>query len=597
MKLAPSSSTSACAQSRGPAFLMTAVTAAVMLCGTPAHAQGGPATAQAYVPGRILVMPRAGMTDGALAKILRENGEGRARRVGRSELRIVELTPGREQAMVERLARHPHFKFAELDRLVPASLVTNDPYFGNQWHLPKIGADAAWDQSSGSGITIAILDTGVDAAHPDLAAKIVPGWNFHANTNNTTDDYGHGTKVAGSAAAVYNNGAGVAGVAGAAKIMPIRIAGADGYASLSAMASGLIYAADNGARVANISYICADSATVISAANYMKSKGGLVTSSAGNYGVDEGIAATTSMIPVSATDSGDAKASWSSYGAYVAMSAPGTGIYSTTKGGGYGSVSGTSFSAPVTAGVIALMMAANPKLSSSEIESLLYATAVDLGTAGRDPKFGHGRVNAAAAVQAALNATSTADTQAPTASIGAPLGSSTVTGLVPVDVSASDNVGVTKVELRVNGTLVATDTSAPFAFSWDSAMVANGMATLSATAIDAAGNAGRSADVAVNVANVAAVDTVPPVLSIANPINGSKVKGNVAIKVNASDNNGTAGLVQTLYIDGARVATVSGGTLSYNWNTKKASAGGHSIQAVATDAAGNSTTQSVSVTK
>lgn len=572
--------------------------AAALACGS-VGAQSlarGEAT-ESYAPGRVLVMPRAGLPDAALVKILEEHGGGKARRLGNSNLHIVDLPAGAEKTLVERLSRHPHIKFAELDRWVLPNLVTNDPYLGSQWHLPKIGANAAWDAARGDGVTIAILDTGVDALHPDLLARMVPGWNIYDNNSNTSDVYGHGTKVAGAAAASMSNGVGVSGVAGNARIMPIRISGIDGSASLSAMAQGLTWAADKGARVANISYLSADSAAVNSAASYMKSKGGLVTTSAGNSGVDQNIAATSSMIPVSATDGSDVKTSWSSYGVFVAMSAPGAGIYTTTNGGGYAAVSGTSFSSPITAGVVALMMSANPSLSSSAVEKLLFSTAVDLGTAGRDSLYGYGRVDAAAAVQAALSAVSVVDTSAPAASISAPLGSSTVSGLVAVNVGASDNMGVTKVELRVNGTLIATDTSSPYGFSWDSSKVANGMSSLVATAYDAAGNAGSSAAVAVNVANTFAADTSPPTVRISNPVNGAKVTGNITIRVDSTDNNGSAGILQTLYINGKSVASVSGGALSYGWNTRKMAAGSYTIQATAQDAAGNRATQSIQVAK
>jgi thermitase len=572
--------------------------AAALPCGAAVAqkpAQG--AEPQSFVTGRILVMPRAGLSDAALAKVLGENGGGKARRIGKSELRIVDLPAGKERAMVDRLARHPHIKFAEMDRIVRPTLVTNDPYLGSQWHLPKIGADVAWDTASGTSITIAILDTGVDSTHPDLSSRIVPGWNIYDNNSNTADVYGHGTKVAGSAAAAYNNGAGVAGVAGAAKIMPIRISAVDGGASLSAMAQGLTWAADHGARVANISYLCADSSSVLSAASYMKSKGGLVTSAAGNYSVQETFPASASMIPVSSVDSNDVKASSSSYGAYVSMSAPGVGIYTTTNGGGYASVSGTSFASPVTAGAIALLMSANPSLANTEIEKLLFSTAVDLGAAGRDIMYGSGRVNAAAGVLAAKAAVSTSDSTAPTASISAPLGSSTVSGLVPVNVTAADNVGVTRVELRANGVLLATDSAAPYAFSWDSSKVVNGMSSLVATAYDAAGNAGVSTTVAVNVANVTIADVTPPTVAIGNPVNGSTVTGNVTISVTASDDGGASGISQTLVVNGKTVATATGSALSYNWNTRKLAKGTYTVQAVAKDKAGNTTTRSVQVSK
>lgn len=555
--------------------------------------------APTYVKGRILVMAKSGLSDAAISTALTERTGGRGRRIGSTGLHIVDLPAGAsEQAMVDSLSRHPHFKFAELDRIVPAQLVTNDPYLGSEWHLANIGVGQAWDSASGGGVIVAILDTGVDATHPDLAAQLVAGWNVYDNNANTSDVYGHGTKVAGTVAAAANNGIGVAGVAAAARIMPIRISDLTGSASYSAMAQGLTWAADRGARVANISYVAAGSAAVISAANYMKSKGGLVVTSAGNYGTDAGIAPTTAMIPVSATDSNNALTSWSSFGSFVALAAPGAGIYTTTSGGGYAAVSGTSFSSPVTAGVIALMMSARPTMSNANVESLLYASALDLGTAGRDVYYGYGRVDAAAAVAATMAATLiTADTASPVVSVDTPLGASSVSGLVTVGVTATDNVGVSRVELRVNGALLATDTSAPYTFSFDSAVLRNGTVSLVATAYDAAGNAGISPTVSLSVVNTLLADTTPPTVSITNPANGSSVSGQQTVQVSAADNAGAAGIQQTLYVDGVKVATATGGSLSFKWNTQRLSSGSHTLQAVARDAAGNSSSQIITVNR
>ena len=556
------------------------------------------AGAHSLVAGRILVMPRAGISEAALAKIAKEHGAGSSRRLGNSGLRLLSLAAGTEVATAQRLSRHPHIKFAEVDRLVPHEMVTNDPYLGSQWHVQKIGAASAWDSSLGAGVTIAILDTGVDASHPDLAGAMVAGWNVYDNNANTADVYGHGTKVAGAAAAMANNGQGVAGVAGGARIMPIRISDTSGMATYSAMAQGLTWAADNGAKVANISYVAAGSASVISAAQYMKSKGGLVTTSAGNYGTDAAIAPSDSLIVVSATDSGDAKASWSSYGSFVAMSAPGVGIYSTTSGGGYGAVSGTSFAAPVTAGVIALMMSVKPALANGTVQSLLFSTAVDLGAAGRDAYFGHGRVNAAAGVTAAMNAAASLDTVAPSVSILSPSAGTAVSGLVAIDAAAADNVGVAKVELWVNGSLKATDTLQPYGFSWDTSTVANGQHSLVVRAVDGAGNSTNSAAVAVNVANSVTVDSQAPNVEFLSPTNGSVVSGSKAvINLAASDDSGAAGIQQTLYINGKLVATTTGATLKYSWSTRKYAAGSIGLTAVAKDAAGNTSTRSITVTK
>ena len=593
---------------RRSSLAAVALASAAFCAGAGAQAPVNQGTsAQASAKGRILVQARAGLSDKALAKILGENGGGRGRRMGRSDLHIIDLQEGAEQAMVARLSRNPHVKFAEVDRLVRHDLVANDPYLGSQWHLATIKAGAAWDLSQGSGITIAILDSGVLPTHPDLVQ--VAGWNFFDNNANTADANGHGTAVAGAAAAMANNGAGVAGVAGAARIMPLRVSDAAGYAYYSTIASAVTFAADNGARVANASFggVYA-SASVQSAANYFKSKGGLLVVSAGNSGANDGASVISAMIPVSATDSSDLRASWSSFGNYVALSAPGVGIWTTSSDGTYRAASGTSFSAPITAGVAALVMAAKPSLTSAQVENLLYATAQDLGTAGRDIYFGHGRVDASAAVIAAAG-TVAVDTQAPAVSIAAPLGSASVSGLTTVDVSASDNVGVTKVVLQVNGNSVATDTASPFQFSWDTAAVSNGAANLVAVAYDAAGNSKASTRVSVNVANNVVVnppppppppvtaDTTPPVVAVINPANGKKVSGRVRVSSSASDNAGASGIKQTLYIDGKVVASGSGSSLSFDWNTRKVSSGAHTIQAVAQDAAGNQTTASVQVSK
>jgi thermitase len=555
-----------------------------------------------FARGRILVEARPGLSNTELDKILKAQG-GKRRKLGQSNVYIVDLAANAsETAVVERLRHNPHLKFVELDRRIKASMAVNDPYLGSEWHLSKIGAAAAWDVSEGAGITIAILDSGVDTTHPDLAPNLVAGFNFFDNNTDVSDVCGHGTAVAGTAAAASNNGAGVAGMAGHAKIMPVRIAGIDAagcFSYYSTIASGLTYAADHGARIANISYgDLTSSAAVASAADYMKSKGGLVFVSAGNTGTDQGAPVSNSMIVVSATDSNDSRANWSSYGSFVALSAPGAGIWTTSRGGIYQAWSGTSFSSPLAAGVAAVMMTANPALGAAQVESLMYSSSVDLGTTGRDPQFGFGRVDAAAGAQAAASAVVVVDTQAPSVAITAPMGSSSVLGVVAVDASASDDVGVARVELQVNGTTVATDTAAPFGFSWDSTGVANGMANLVAVAYDAAGNRGQSATVAVNVANPVppvTVDTTAPVVQIINPVAGA-VTGNVAVSVSASDDSGAAGISQTLYIDGKLSAKGNGGTLSYNWNSRKVASGTHTIEAVARDAAGNSSSARVSVT-
>lgn len=571
-----------------------------------------------WVPGRLLVQPRPGLPEAEFEKALKPHGGKQVGRIDGIDVRIIQLPPQASEKAVEALLKHnKHLQFVERDMILKPEAVVDDPYFGSAWHLPKIGATTAWERSQGEGITIAILDSGVDAAHPDLASKLVPGWNFYNYNADTSDVYGHGTQVAGAAAAASNNGVGVASVAGAARIMPIRVTDTSGMGYISTMASGITWAADQGARVANLSFAAAGAySTVQSAAQYMKNKGGLVVTAAGNDGKEQPYTANASTIVVSATGSSDVKASWSTYGQFVDIAAPGVSIYTTKRGGGYGAASGTSFASPVTAGVAALMMAANPTLGAADIEKALFASATDIGTAGFDNYYGHGRVNAGAAV-AAVATVKTSDTSAPTVSITSPSGGSQVQGLVAVDVAASDNVGVSRVDLLVNGAQVASDTTAPYGFSWDSTQVADGAATLTANAYDAAGNHKATA-VSVTVANVIATpepeptpeaeptpepgtdeqtsaDTAAPVATIGNPVDGSKVNGNVTVQGSAADDVGVARM--RLFINGELVSTANGSNLSYRWNTRKIDAGSHTVVLEAEDAAGNKGSRSVSVTK
>lgn len=574
---------------------LTPLALVAALVGAGGHASAQTPGPQEWAKGRLIIGARAGLSQGDLDKLLRPHG-GRARRLGGSDLHVVELPPNVPETVVQRLLhKHPLLKFAELDFKVSPNFQPNDPYVPSQWHLGTMRMNGAWENAAGSGVTIAILDTGVLSSHADLAANALPGWNAYDNNSATGDVHGHGTLVAGTAAAVVNNATGVAGIAGAARFMPIRVTDTSGMGYYSTIASGITYAADRGARVANASFhYLFSSSAVISAANYMKSKGGLVVVCAGNNGANENAGATSSMIVVSATDANDNLAGWSSYGNMVSMSAPGVGIWTTAANGGYASANGTSFASPAVAGVAAVMMSVNPSLGPNQIESLLFSTAVDLGAAGRDIYFGYGRVDAEAAVSAARAATAV-DSQRPSVAIASPAGGTTVSGLVPIDVSASDNVGVTRVELRVNGALVSSDVAAPYQFSWDSTGAANGGVSLTAVAYDAAGNAQTSAAVSVNVANAVASDITAPTVSIKSPQDGAQVSGTVQVRVAASDDAGSSGLTQRLFIDGAQVASSSGGSLNYAWNTRKASMGSHTLTVQAVDAAGNIGTSSIRV--
>ncbi len=549
-----------------------------------------------FAEGRILVQTRVGLSKQQLDNLLNMHGAKSKGQIGKLDLYRVSVPPQAEAAVAAALRHNKHVEFAELDELVEyTEIPPNDPLYPNAWHLPRIKASGAWSLSQGQGVTVAVLDTGVYENHVDLVGQMTPGWNAASNDADTSDIAGHGTKVAGTVAAQSNNGAGVASVAWNARIMPIRVTNSsDGRAYLSSIAAGLSWAADHGAKVANISYDGLNSSSsVTSAAQYMNSKGGVVVVAAGNSGSDPGHSDNPYLITASATTSSDSKASWSSYGYYVDIAAPGVGIWTTTSSGGYAAVNGTSFASPITAGVAALVKAANPNLTPSQVEVVLEDSAVDLGTAGWDVYYGHGQVDAHAAVQAALQMQA-ADTQPPSASILTPTNGSTIAGLVAVDLSVNDNVAVSRVDLFLDGRLLASDASEPYAFSWDSAEHADGAATLTAYVYDTSGNQGVSSAVTVTVDNIIdPPDTIAPTVSIVNPRHGDTVSRTVSISLGAADNVGVTQL--SCYVDGRLVGTGNGEQLNCSWNTRKEAAGTHTLSAMAMDAAGNRAETSIQV--
>ena len=578
-----------------------AATAAGLYLGQPVTAIGAqPDFPEQYAQGRVLVQPRPGLSLTELDNIIKPHGGRRGKVIKQINVHVIELPPqANVPAVAAALNKSRHLKFAEVDGALEPDFYPNDPQYSSAWHLPKIGAPAAWDYSQGNPVTIAILDTGIDTTHPDLAPQLVAGWNFYDGNSNVSDVHGHGTAVAGTAAAAGNNGIGTASVSFKSKIMPMRVTDAQGYGYYSLMAQALTTAADRGARVANLSFLgVSASSTVDSAAQYMRSKGGVVVTGSGNTGALRTDSPRDSLTVAAASDNNDARAAFSSWGDYVDVAAPGISIWTTVRGGGYGYFSGTSAASPVTAGVYALMISANSTLQPARLDEILFATALDLGTSGYDQLFGYGRVRADAAVASARGTTSS-DSQAPTVAIASPTGG-TVSGLVPVDVTATDNVAVARVDFFANGSLVANDTIAPYAFTLDSTKYSDGNLNLQARAYDGAGNSTSSSTIAVTVSNSASNttgDTTRPTVSITNPANGSAVSGTVSVNVSAADNQKVAKI--TLTIDGKQVAVSSSSSLAYNWRVPKAKGKNKSstISARADDAAGNAATASVSVTR
>lgn len=557
-------------------------------------ALGASATAQDFVKGRLLVKFKEGTTEAEIGNAIGTSKGSLKKSFPALGLKLIELPANaNERALANAFKQRSDVEFAEPDYLYASEGTPNDPSFNSQWHLSKIASPQAWDFSTGSSsVIIAILDSGVAAWHADLANQMVPGWNFYNNNSDTNDVFGHGTKVAGVAAAATNNLTGISGVGYNCKIMPLRITDTSGIASASNMAAALQWAADRGARVANLSFAASGSATVTSAAQYFMNKGGVVTISSGNSATVLSTADTPYALTVSSTNSGDGMSSFSNTGNLIDCAAPGEGIYTTTMDGGYASVSGTSFSAPIVAGIAGLMLAANPNLSGAQCYELLRKSGDDLGTAGWDSKYGWGRVNANKAVLAAMGTTGQ-DTIAPTVSFASPGNGATIAGTATISINADDNNHVDQVKFYVGSQLIGTKFSAPYSWNWDSNTVSDGNQSLKAVAYDLAGNSSQST-ISVTVRNTN--DTTAPTVAITSPSSGTKIGAKLNVSVSASDNVGVTRV--ELYLDGDFVGTDTAAGYSFSLNTRKISNGTHTLVAKAYDAAGNmATSTTVSFTK
>lgn len=352
------------------------------------------------------------------------------------------------EALAHKLNREPIIEYAEPNYFVEADAIPNDPLYGQLQHLPQVKAPQAWDVSQGdTSVLIAILDTGVDWDHPDLTNAIwinydeipdngidddgngfiddIRGWDFVTGVasnaypgedgdvpdNNPMDFNGHGTHVAGIAAGVTNNGIGIASLVWTAKIMPIRIGyhttGGNGLGTLLWMAQGFVYAGDNGAHVANLSFGTGDGSFVNDAAKYAFQKGVVICNSAGN-GNNESVGAlgaTPFALSVASVNESDVKASYSTYGELVDISAPGgdaLGILSTIVNPSpfytslYTRFSGTSMASPLVASLAGLIKAKNPTWSAAQITFQIVGTADDIYNLNPNyiGKLGSGRINA-----------------------------------------------------------------------------------------------------------------------------------------------------------------------------------------------------------
>jgi len=323
---------------------------------------------------------------------------------------VVSVTQDEADALEQSLSTNSDVLYIEPDsEIVSLDLLPNDPEVANQTYLDNINAFSGWNLNTGlSSTVIAIIDTGVDLDHPDLVGKLLQGIDLVDNTYNPQDDNGHGTQVAGIAAAESNNDLGIAGIDWNAMILPVKVLNSAGSGTYATAAEGIIWAVDHGSNIINLSFggTKKDGSSVLQdAVNYAAAHNVLVVAASGNNSSDQILypAAFNSVLAVGATDDQDQYATFSNYGPELGVSAPGVNIYSTALGGNYTIGSGTSFSAPQVSGLAAILCGIIPSCPIDQVKAAIINSSLDLGTPGWDPYYGSGLIQMDAAIQYAID--------------------------------------------------------------------------------------------------------------------------------------------------------------------------------------------------
>ena len=298
------------------------------------------------------------------------------------------LDAQRDNPALQRIEPNPYI------RVFQAPQLPNDPYFEAQWGLRRIGVPEAWQVTTGRPeVVIAVIDTGVDFTHPDLQTQLVPGLNVLVPDTPPQDEHGHGTAMAGIIGAAMNNGVGIAGVCPGCRILPIRALDSSGVGTYADVMEGLIYAADHGARVVNLSVGgSVYSEALRDAVDYVRLAGAVVVAAAGNSATDAPVypAAYPGVLGVAAVDRDDTVWPFSNRGPHVSLAAPGVSIKTTGLRGDYVTVTGTSPATAHASGAAALVASVQPTAQGSQIEDALLRSAEDAGETGRDDWFGYG---------------------------------------------------------------------------------------------------------------------------------------------------------------------------------------------------------------
>lgn len=386
--------------------LLVLVLAAFALANLGAAPPTNQGNAASHAPDRILVKFKPGTDAGSIAAVHRQNGGAVIDTIPGIDVQVVAVPAGTVPSRVAAYGRNPNVQYAEPDYVAtavgkpapPPPASGPDPYLSQQWGMATVQALEAWNFTSGnSAIKIAILDSGIDQNHPDLSSKIVAQKNFSGG--GLPDDlYGHGTHVAGIAAALTNNRLGVAGLGNKSSLMNGKVLGNAGTGYYSWIASGVTWAADKGAKVINMSLGGTYSdQTLASAIVYAWNKGVVTVAAAGNNGSSTKFypAAYPNCIAVAATNPADAAASFSNFGIdWVDVAAPGVDILSTLNTGGYGYMSGTSMASPHVAGLAGLVWSTSYGSGNTSVRSRIENTTKKIGT----DLWGFGRINALSAV-------------------------------------------------------------------------------------------------------------------------------------------------------------------------------------------------------
>ena len=597
--------------------LLLGVAALVLAAGggTASSAQAAKAKPKESIPGELLVGFQPNVSAAEQQAALKKAGASEKKKFGRIHGSLASVSPQNEDKALEQLQHDPRVRYAEPNFVFHTDATPNDPFFSRLWGLSNtsqvvngqpgtagadIGAPQAWNTTTGSSaVTVAVVDTGVDWSHPDLAANmwINPGencpgcrndgidndhngyvddwrgWDFANNDNNPTDDNGHGTHVAGTIGAVGDNGVGVAGVNWHVSLMPLKFMKADGTGTAADAVSAILYAAQQGADVLNNSWGGDGySQALADAIGVADSHGSLFVAAAGNSSSNNDTAPTypasydlPNVVSVAATDNTDDLAWFSNYGhRSVGLAAPGQDIYSTWPGGGYQYLSGTSMAAPHVSGAAALAKAAFPSASGVGLESLLLDSVDPLPTLAGVTASG-GRLDVGSAVACSNAPKLWLDAPGP----GFDVESGTAMTVRAIATSCGSSGGVT-VSATANGTPVTLSARGDGLYTGTYTPTAGGSLTFSVTA--SAGGTSETRSATGTVSTVLPITAGGPPVTVTTTTAGQKARlrftgqAGERVSVKLSDVTIAMSYVSILSPDGSTLGTrtfvgTSGGLL------------------------------------